>query len=967
MALEIWLYNADNSGYLIVPKEAITTGLYARVVSKGGYDEGFLPLVGRKSDYPLSRRQRVEFIYRDSANTAHRFYRGYVRRIKDRRIVNGGKINRVVECRLFGAFQDVGGRVSRIRVAQSPGIDKGAIVYRIYGQAVLSKLKYPVSADCQFINDALATYDAYDKTVATDLDELTSDSGSVVYGCDVDSSGSDRLFFRPDDTLYSHTFVTPATSVSGWVDEDDTSKQFTVLTIKGGALQYPNLLGPYTGDNTSFERPFTAADTQTNLLLNPSFETKIGGFGNLPANWTLTGSSAWENSNPRTGNYKVRLGAVADVLSQKITPTGGSALVPGDTYVFSVPCRLGTGNPVGLSTATATITWYDTAGTTIVGVTSGTVAPAGASYDATVNNATGPTAIASQCPTATSFTGNITSGSNSVGSVSSVVGLSIGQVVVGTGIPVGTTITDIPSSTTLTLSANATATTPGLAITTTAAVQALLSVTFATRLSSTDLYLDDLAFYDSTALTQPGWELYPTGTASILSTNWAYSADAFDGVYCLYLKGLAQNADGNDIALRLKKNQRVGCKGNQSLRLECWMKSPPGETTSPAFQLQIRDYSNGTFLGSTVQNFAGGSALSTWTARSMTKTTGTTATEVEFAIVMRGNGAMLIDAVIVCENTAPADQFVEGSTYRESHYARILFSNGSAVYNEAIAAGDIEVVETQPAIINHTDGVTYATARLSNAVLPLARPTITTQGIMDTASGLTNLEVWPGQVCRAIGEESTNWLPTNLPVREIEYNWDGKLTQTIFLATDKEDPARKIRDIVLKYRGTNAPGTPVTGNASGILNAGAAVGSATNAAPAVVAANLINAGPASGGSTSASYRSLVTADIPAGILTGQKTGLVVTTTAGTTYTALATDDVVICSNSGAVTITLPTAAAYGKRMLTLKKSTTGNLIASRAASDTIDGATTQTNTTASNAGYLLASDGVSAWYIVSKF
>jgi hypothetical protein len=62
------------------------------------------------------------------------------------------------------------------------------------------------------------------------------------------------------------------------------------------------------------------------------------------------------------------------------------------------------------------------------------------------------------------ITGNISSGSASVTSVSTVAALSVGMVVEGAGIPVGTTIASIDSSTSFTMSANATTTTATLTI-----------------------------------------------------------------------------------------------------------------------------------------------------------------------------------------------------------------------------------------------------------------------------------------------------------------------------------------------------------------------------------------------------------------------------------------------------------------------------------------------------------------------
>jgi hypothetical protein len=62
------------------------------------------------------------------------------------------------------------------------------------------------------------------------------------------------------------------------------------------------------------------------------------------------------------------------------------------------------------------------------------------------------------------ITGNTTSGSAAVSSVSSVAALSVGMGVQGSGIPVGTTIASIDSSTSFTMSANATTTTTPMTI-----------------------------------------------------------------------------------------------------------------------------------------------------------------------------------------------------------------------------------------------------------------------------------------------------------------------------------------------------------------------------------------------------------------------------------------------------------------------------------------------------------------------
>lgn len=78
------------------------------------------------------------------------------------------------------------------------------------------------------------------------------------------------------------------------------------------------------------------------------------------------------------------------------------------------------------------------------------------------------TAIDGYDPSAHMFTGNTTSSSRTVASVSSFTGVTVGSVITGTGIPAGTTVTAINTgASTLTLSNNATATATGVSLTST--------------------------------------------------------------------------------------------------------------------------------------------------------------------------------------------------------------------------------------------------------------------------------------------------------------------------------------------------------------------------------------------------------------------------------------------------------------------------------------------------------------------
>ena len=118
------------------------------------------------------------------------------------------------------------------------------------------------------------------------------------------------------------------------------------------------------------------------------------------------------------------------------------------------------------STASATFTGVTTSGSTtiIVAAAFGTVLPAVGQTIAGPDVAAAATISAISNTSSIAITGTIASGSATVTAVSSTSTIKVGQVLTGTGIPLGATILTI-SGTTLTMSANATASTAALAIT----------------------------------------------------------------------------------------------------------------------------------------------------------------------------------------------------------------------------------------------------------------------------------------------------------------------------------------------------------------------------------------------------------------------------------------------------------------------------------------------------------------------
>ncbi len=207
------------------------------------------------------------------------------------------------------------------------------------------------------------------------------------------------------------------------------------LTIAGGnAIGLVSLNDPNADATSAVSYTGSAGVNLGNCNLGLGTFSINASSGNIAqADVTFTGS---------TTNGSVLVTGVAGIaalaIGQTITRTGGPPTIAAGTTIVAINEVTGTitlSQPATRNAAGATLVAMDT-------ITQKRGAAAGTTF--TANR------------TASTFTGNTTSGSKSVTSVTGAAGLLIGETVSGTGIPLGTTITAI-SGPTITLSAAATA------------------------------------------------------------------------------------------------------------------------------------------------------------------------------------------------------------------------------------------------------------------------------------------------------------------------------------------------------------------------------------------------------------------------------------------------------------------------------------------------------------------------------
>jgi len=264
-----------------------------------------------------------------------------------------------------------------------------------------------------------------------------------------------KLFNSAPDAAYNQSF--PARKI--YIDNGaaPTPTSFTQIATPGtspaGAVTI-TFDRPVSGISTSnFSITLNGGSNRVTLAAYPSLTT-------TDASWTLGNIT---DVTMAQGTYQATLASLTGIVSAGAgTAATGSVAAMGWTQGGSVPKRTAT---VTSSSTTVSSLSVSTSDLKVGMAVNGAGIPAGAMVASIVNSTTitiSSAATASATGTLLVFmvparTGNLTSGSTTVSSLSTTSDLSVGMPLNGVGIPFGTTVASIVNSTTITISTGATA------------------------------------------------------------------------------------------------------------------------------------------------------------------------------------------------------------------------------------------------------------------------------------------------------------------------------------------------------------------------------------------------------------------------------------------------------------------------------------------------------------------------------
>jgi len=227
-------------------------------------------------------------------------YRGFIR--ISQTDTNGE--NQTASPSLYGMIEKLNGYLVRRPYAYAAPADPGVVFTDMVQEYVKRAGRQPnIIIDVggvAALGLSILQFNAAGKTFSQAMNDLVSlFPGKLIWGCDVDGTGNDRIYLRPRATSVKYKFSVGA-NVRELLYPRDATQVTNTLIVTGAHLDATTAYPPNIAPNGSFETPIIPGELTSNLLQNTDFSVASGANPGTP--WQHSGDPTLDGTYARTGS-----------------------------------------------------------------------------------------------------------------------------------------------------------------------------------------------------------------------------------------------------------------------------------------------------------------------------------------------------------------------------------------------------------------------------------------------------------------------------------------------------------------------------------------------------------------------------------------------------------------------------------------------------------------------------------------
>jgi hypothetical protein len=351
------------------------------------------------------------------------------------------------------------------------------------------------------------------------------------------------------------------------------------------------------------------------------------------------------------------------------------------------------------------------------------------------------------------------------------------------------------------------------------------------------LLWDDILLYDASLLRQQNWELRSddSGDGQVLSVDWAYDADTYDGGYCVRVKVEADDSEEDEVQLIPLSRVPILTRGNY--RIGCRLKLPPGVTTHGKLLLTLKAYNpdnTDASDGEVYEIDADTLSDSAWTHvyfdhafaydaayldHVQTSPFGSTYTvykstrpaSAQIALAFRGDADVLIDAFEVRDAAAEVEPYLRDGPYTVTFTTQDDVFSSEDFYEAENSLPPRWALESVEGITAYADALQFAREYFRTRAKVQQRPTVTLVGMVEMVPA-------PGQTVRLLGKNGPTLSGGDVqPIRRVLESIEAAGILTTNLQMEREQPTVEaiIRDLQRRNRRNSTVASGGSTSASG--------------------------------------------------------------------------------------------------------------------------------------------------------